>query len=231
MAVYSSLNELISDAAYIFIATIADVEVEVLSEEEDWDTAQPAFIAKVWYQLDVDQNIKGDISADGSAIYEYGHRYGDINFYHEYLPPMCYGSTYLIFANEDKHLCVPFVGYTEILDGKMVSTQYNSMFGGQEIDNVTQQIKNIKTAMDAPEELSIDVGMQSLMQAISAEPDFIPERDMTTDETDMMYRFNNDALAEDYEGKELSNGDIVIWVKTVRLTERVIYGNGGCCDS
>lgn len=222
MKVYSSLYELISDATYIFTATIADVEVEVLSEEEDWDTTQPVFVTKVWYRLEVDQNIKGNISAEETAIYEIGHRYGDINFFHEYFPPMCYGNTYLIFANEDKRLCKPFIGYTEILDGKMVSTQYNTMFAEQEIDDVTQQIKDINTAMDAPQELSTDAGMQSLMQAISTEPDFIPITDMTTDEIDLMYRFYNDALAEEYQGKRLQNGDIVIWVKTVRLTEQQI---------
>lgn len=220
MAVYSSLNELISDAAYIFTATVADVEVEVLSEKEDWDTKEPVHKTKVWYRLNIGQNIKGDILADGSAIYEFGHRYGEFNFFHEYFPPMCYGSTYLIFADEDKRLCKPFVGYTEILDGKMVSTQYNSMLGEQEIDDVAEQIKLITTAMDAPEELSIDKGIQSMLQAISTEPDFTPSRDLTTDEIDLMYRFYNDALAEEYQGKELSNGDIVIWVKTVRLTEQ-----------
>lgn len=220
MAVYSSLNELISDAAYIFTATVADVEVEVLSEKENWDTKEPVHKTKVWYRLNIGQNIKGDISADGSAIYEFGHRYGEFNFYHEYFPPMCYGSTYLIFAHEDKRLCKPFVGYTEILDGKMVSTQYNTMFRGQGIDNVTREIKDITTAMESPGELSIDEGMQSLLQAVSAEPDFIPSRDLTTDEIDLMYRFYNDELAEEYQGKELSNGDIVIWVKTVRLTEQ-----------
>lgn len=201
MKVYSTLNELITDAAYIFTATIEDVQVETL-EREDWDTTEPVFITKVWYRLNVDQNIKGNISADGSAIYEYGHRYGDINFFHEYFPPMCYGSTYLIFANEDKHLCVPFVGYTEILDGKMVSTQYNTLFGEQEIDDVIRQIEDITNAIDAPEELSIDDGMQGFMQAILAEPDFIPERDMTADEIDLMYRFYNDVLSQEYEGKQ-----------------------------
>ncbi len=234
MRIYESLEELCSDAAYIFAAVIKDVEVEITGKE-DWGTQEPVDTTNVWYKLDDISSIKGDIEADGAAVFETGQRYGDTNFYHEYFPPMCYGSTYLIFAYDNMRLCSPFIGYTQIVDGSMVSSEYNKMFEGRNIDDVMEQIQSIEKAKNAPEELSADEGLNSLMQMISAEPDFTPERDLTTQEIDLMYRFNNDALTEEYLGKELQNGDIVIWIKTVRLTEQQmgVYeesngsGNGG----
>ncbi len=219
MRVYESLDELCSDAAYIFTAVIKDVEVEITGQE-DWDTPEPVDTTNVWYRLDDINSIKGDIEADGAAVFETGQRYGDINFYHEYFPPMCYGSTYLIFAYDDIRLCSPFVGYTQIDDGSMISSENNKMFEGRNIDDVTEQIQSIEKAINAQEELSADEGLNSLVQMISSEADFAPVRDLTTQEIDLMYRFNNDALAEAYLGKELKNGDIVIWIKTVRLTEQ-----------
>ena len=219
MRVYESLDELCSDAAYIFIAVIKDVEIEITGKE-DWDTHQPVDTTNVWYRLGDISTVKGDIEADGAAVFETGNRYGDINFYHEYFPPMCYGSTYLIFAYDNMRLCSPFVGYTEIDDGSMISSKYNEMFKGQNIEDVIERIQSIEKVVNALEELSADEGLNSLMQMISAEPDFTPKRDLTTEEIDLMYRFNNDALTEEYLGKELQNGDIVIWIKTMRLTEQ-----------
>jgi hypothetical protein len=184
-------------------------------------------------EVEVIQSLKGKFNAGEQInVDQNGGLAECINEYIENLPFLEEGATYILFLFEPsvakgmpffEYMTGAFDTYAQVIDGKVVQHEYSRLFENQM--PLEDAVKEIMGAVEEEEartaaltNLTPEQGAQAVGNILANDPNQAAVRNLTDEEMQTIYNFENDERVWGVSGKLLENSDLFIWIKTHELT-------------
>lgn len=228
---YRTLADLCERTQNIVVATVEDIEVFAQPIEEPGGAKTALRDTLIKYNINITQTIKGELSAGEKInVWQRGWEYDGINIFHSDIPPLDYDKTYLVNFNKNEYthdtlddsyyVGAPFEAYPEVIDGKLYPHQHSRLFfEGELLEEAIQEIQSVAFSVmpiNIPIEESVGILTQWL---INYAIEFTPARDLTGEELQEFYDFEDSNFVTAVIGKELQNGYKFVWIKTTELSK------------
>ncbi|MBT3318514.1 MAG: membrane lipoprotein lipid attachment site-containing protein [Clostridia bacterium] len=193
-------------------------------------------------EVEVLQSLKGELQiGEQINVDQNGGLAECINEYGENMPFLKEGSIYILFLSElptakgtpyFEYKVGAFDSLAEVIEGKVQQHEYSEIFEENmplenAVEVINSAIDSVKL-MDEEEasrkaaltDLTAAQGAQTVSEYFANDPHQSPVRDLTDEEMQAVYDFENDIRILAVSGKLLENGDRLIWIKTQELTRQ-----------
>lgn len=201
---------------------LSEYGYETTLEREEWTNITRT-------KVEVLQSIKGElIEGESINVDQYGGFAECINEYIDGMPFLEQDASYIFFLHEpDYGKNAPYCRYMtgiwqsflEVADGKMLKQDYSFFDEGLPLEEAVEQIKAVMIPIP-PTNIPIEQAVQALSEFLTDyETGFAPKRDLTDEELAKISDFDENPLIVSVIGKELQNGRLILWVKTVELNK------------
>lgn len=231
---FETTSDLVLRTEFIAVVTVKDIEVFLSNANTEAD--RPLDETLIKYTLRIDESIKGDFEQSSTVeVWQEGWQYAGINVWHPDIPPLEYDKTYLLFFNSavyphatltiEYRFGTPFVAYPEIVDGKLYPHPRNNLISEGEpavdmIASVRWFVEEEAARTAALTNLTATQGAQAISDYFANDSYQSSVRDLTDEEMQAVYDFENDVRMLAVSGKLLENTDMFIWIETQELTRQ-----------
>lgn len=180
-------------------------------------------------KVEVLQSVKGELQEGESInVDQYGGFAECINEYIDGMPFLDHDATYIFFLHEPgyvknapycRYMTGTWQSFLESADGKMLKQNYSFFEEGLPLEEAVEQIKAVMIPIP-PTNIPIEQAVQELSEFLTDyETGFAPKRDLTDEELVKISDFDDNPLIVSVIGKELQNGRLILWLKTVELNK------------